>query len=371
MRVAGIVAEYNPFHIGHAYHIARTRESATHIVASAQSHIVAVMSGHFAQRGDIACMTKWGRAETALRCGCDLVLELPLPYCLAGAQTFARGAVSVLHALGCIDTLSFGCETADLNLLRAAAHATYRPELAQWMRPYLAKGATFAAARERAIRDADGEAVADVLRSPNNILATEYIHALEELGSAIVPLPIPRAGAAHDEAGAPGGAFASASQLRGMLRTGQIEKAQPFMPPAAFEILAREIAAGRAPCGIAQIERAILALLRRTEPEQLADLPDLSEGLEHRLARAIRGSGALDELYARMKTKRYTLARVRRLALAAALGLGRRDGEGGEGKKGEKSGGEKRARCAEAKCAHRGKVAVLDYVESCEMLTRM
>ena len=320
MRLAGIVAEYNPFHGGHAYHIALTRESATHTVA--------VMSGHFVQRGDIACMSKWARTEAALRCGCDLVLELPLPYCVAGAQTFARGAVFILHALGCVDILSFGCETDDLKLLQAVSRAAYRPELIQRMHPYLAQGRTFAAARELAIREMNGEAVIAVLRAPNNILSIEYLHALDELGSPIAPLPVPRAGAAHDETGSPSGVFASASQLREMLRAGRLEEIRPYMPSTAFNILAWETAAGRAPCGIARMERALLALLRRASPEELAVLPDLSEGLEHRLFRAIRESGSLDELYARVKTKRYTLARIRRLVLSAALGIGRRDSEG-------------------------------------------
>ena len=226
MATAGIVAEYNPFHRGHAWHIARTRRTL-----GADTAVICVMSGHWVQRGECALTDKWSRAALALSGGADLVLELPTPWAMASAESFARGAVGLLAATGVVDVLSFGSETGELAPLRAAAAALDGSDYPERLRAGLARGLSFPAARQAAVG-------ADCLASPNDNLGVEYLRALPP---GMEALTIPRRGAA--------------------------------------------------------------------------------EGLPARLARSARTADSLEDFYARAKTKRYPHARLRRLALAAFLGL--------------------------------------------------
>ncbi len=314
MQVAGIIAEYNPFHNGHAYHIAQTRRAGA-------THIMAVMSGNFVQRGEPAVLEKRARAEMALLGGADLVLELPMPWCCARAQDFARAGVTLLHATGCVQTLAFGSECGDIERLQHAARALDTPQLRECLRDFLAQGLPLAAAREKAAAQCLGEKAASLLRGANDALALEYLRALEHVHSPIRPLAIRRAAAAHDSAGMSGG-FCSASHLRSLLLQGN-PAWSGAMPAQAVEILLREMAAGKAPICYPVLETAILAQLRRMTPEDWAALPDISEGLEYRLYRAARYAASLEEFFIAAKTKRYTHARIRRLALHAFLGVTR------------------------------------------------
>ena len=178
MSTAGIVAEYNPFHNGHAYHIARTRENGA-------SAVVCVMSSWFVQRGETALMHPNARARMALMNGADLVVSLPVPWACAAAQTFARVAVGLLDAMGCVDTLSFGSECADVSLLRAASRAVDDYTVRESLRANLLSGVSFASARQRAVEELDPR-VASVLSSPNDTLAVEYIRAIDTLKSELV-----------------------------------------------------------------------------------------------------------------------------------------------------------------------------------------
>lgn len=316
MRVGAIVAEYNPFHNGHAYQIAETRRLGA-------THIAAVMGGHFLQRGDAASFDKWTRARAALDGGADLVLELPCPYALASAEFFARGAVELFDALGCVDLLSFGSESGDLPLLEAAARAADEAQQGQGLQTYLKQGFSYPRARQAAVADLCGAATAAVLAAPNNTLGVEYLRALHRLQSPIQPVTIPRRGAAHDAAQAQGG-FASASLLRRRL-AGPPEGLRDFVPPAAHSLYCEQLAAGHAPGSLPRLEVAILSRLRCMTPAQLGACADLSEGLENRLYAAARRAGSLRELFEAVKTKRYPLARIRRSVLACFLNIPRED----------------------------------------------
>ena len=190
MSTAGIVAEYNPFHNGHAYHITRTRENGA-------SAVVCVMSSWFVQRGETALMHPNARARMALMNGADLVVSLPVPWACAAAQTFARGAVGLLDAMGCVDTLSFGSECADVTLLRAASRAVDDYTVRESLRANLLSGVSFASARQRAVEELDPR-VASVLSSPNDTLAVEYIRAIDKLKSDLTPFAVKREGAGQD-----------------------------------------------------------------------------------------------------------------------------------------------------------------------------
>ena len=314
---AGIIAEFNPLHRGHEALIRAARESGA-------SHIAVVMSGDFVQRGEPALLSKWERAETALRCGADVVVELPLPWAMAGAERFALGGVFLLAQLGC-QRLCFGSECGDAGALERLAELLLSPAFSAQVKAEVSRGITFAAAREDAVRILAGEEAAALLQSPNNTLGVEYLKAARTLGVPLEPFTISRVGAGHHDA-APAGGIMSATALRGRIVRG--ENWEPYVPEQAVPVLRRALAAGICPAEVSRMERAILARLRTLGPEELARLPDVSEGLENRLFSAIRRAGTLSELYALLKTKRYPLARLRRLVLSAFLGVTAQDGEG-------------------------------------------
>ena len=299
METAGIVAEYNPFHRGHAWHIAETRRRL-----GGDAPVVCVMSGHWVQRGECALADKWLRAALALDRGADLVVELPTPWAMASAESFARGAVSLLAATGVVDVLSFGSETGELAPLEDAAAALDGPGYPERLRAALGRGLSFPAARQEA-------AGAACLSAPNNNLGVEYLRSLRALGSTIRPLTVPRQGVGHD--GPAAGGFASASELRRLLRAGRGEEAAPYLTaPWSGEL-----------ADMQHIERAVLSRLRTMGEGDWAALPDGggAEGLPSRLAKAAREAVSLEDFYTRAKTRRYPHARLRRLALAAFLGL--------------------------------------------------
>lgn len=315
MRAAGLIAECNPFHYGHARLIAQMR-------ASGAESIVAVMSGNFVQRGEPALLCDRRRAEAALRCGVDLVLQLPVPYALSGAQRFARAGVAALAALGCVETLWFGSECGDLALLQKAAALTEDAAIRPALRAGLDRGLPFAAAREAAVRGID-PAAADVLQGPNNNLAVEYLRALAEIGG-MEPRTIRRAGAAHDAA-APVAGEASASAIRALLIAG--EDWQPYLPSASAAVLTAAIEAGEAPVTPSAFDGIALAMLRLL-PDLTANAPDCAEGVERRLVAAAQSATSIEALLTAAKTKRYPLARLRRLLWTALIGITEADAAG-------------------------------------------
>ena len=179
--LSAIICEYNPFHYGHQYHIKETRKQGA-------THIAAIMSGHFVQRGEPALLNKWARAEMALRNGVDLVLELPTPWAMASAEFFAAGGVALANAMGCVDSLSFGSESGNLSGLQAAAQALTLPDTLAMTKTYLKEGMPYAQAHVSAMRHISGEKAAGLLREPNNILAISYLKALTCSQSGIRPL---------------------------------------------------------------------------------------------------------------------------------------------------------------------------------------
>lgn len=293
MRTVGIVAEYNPFHAGHAYHIAETRRVV------GECAVMAVMSGSFVQRGDCAIADKWTRARAALEGGADLVLELPTVWAVSSAERFAGGAVELLAAAGVTDFLSFGSECGGADRLRQVAACLDSPDYRAELRRFLDQGLPFAVCRQAAVTELLGEEAASLLSRPNNNLGVEYIRALNALNSGIQPVTVPRVGAGHD--GGDHGEYPSASHIRGEMLAGRL----PADNPASLRFA----------------ERAVLARLRAMTISDFEALPDSGEGLAVRLYDAARQAVTLDELYDLAKTKRYAHARIRRMVLWAALGL--------------------------------------------------
>ena len=192
MRTAGIICEYNPFHRGHAWHLAQTKR-----LLGENTAIVCVMSGHWTQQADCAIADKWTRARLALMGGADLVLELPTPLAAASAETFARGGVEVLAATGVVDVLSFGSECGDVEALQRAAACLDAPEYPAALRVRLEQGKPFAACRQAAVEALAGPESASLLRKANNNLGVEYIRAIRALDARMTPMTVLRRGAPH------------------------------------------------------------------------------------------------------------------------------------------------------------------------------
>lgn len=315
MKICGIIAEYNPFHAGHAYHIRATKE-----LLGPETAILCVMSGNFVQRGEAAILEKYRRARAAARSGADLVLELPLSAALSSAEGFARGGVGLLAALGCVTHLSFGSESGDLTLLRETARLLQSEALIPGLRAGLRDGLSYAAARQQALR-AFSPARAALLDDPNNTLGIEYLCALRALGSAIEPVTVARRGAAHDAPELAVGAYPSASALRARIRAGGASAYLPYLPAASAEELFTALNEGEAPAALQNCETALLAHFRRFDPEQLLAYTDGDEGLASRLHQAIRTQTDFDGICAAAQTRCYPLARIRRALLRLYLSL--------------------------------------------------
>lgn len=311
MSVAGIICEYDPLHTGHAYLMEQARRAGAEAV-------VCALSGNFTQRGGFAVTDKLSRAEMAVLCGADLVLEAPTVWAMSTAERFAQGGVDILTRTGVVTELVFGSECGDITALRRAADALESPEFAAALAALPEDGRTFAARRQAAVATLLGTEGAAVLERPNNTLAVEYLRAIRRLGSPLEARTVRRAGAQHGQEAF--GGFASASYLRRLLAAGEIERAAAYMPPAAAEILRREQAAGRV-TDPALCERAILSRLRTMTADDWQRYDGGGEGLGNRLYQASRTGGTLEEVLAAAKTKRYPLARLRRMVLAAWLAL--------------------------------------------------
>lgn len=308
MPVAGVICEFDPFHLGHARLLRELRAEL-----GAETAVVCLMSGNYVQRGAPALFDKYARARAAVSCGADLVLELPLTRAVSSAEGFAGGGVEILDRLGIVDALCFGSESGDLRALKEVAAALRGAEYEAALRRLLREGRSFAACRQEAVRTLCG-ADADRLSDPNDNLGVEYCKALLKRESKIRPLAIRRPGAYHEET--PDPENPSATAVRALFARGGDWRA--YVPPEAAAVFqtaaAHTMAAG---------ERAVLARLR-TLPEDF-ELPFGAEGLSNRFRSACREEASVEAVCAAVKSKRYALARIRRMVLCAYLGLSASD----------------------------------------------
>ncbi len=311
-KICGIISEFNPYHLGHQTLVNQTRQAGA-------THIIAIMSGNFVQRGEPACFDKWVRTKAALSAGVDLVIELPLPWAIAGAEIFAKGGITLANATGCISQLSFGSECGDITKLKNLANLLLTPDFSVSLQEQLKKGVSFATARQQAAANLTNQETAALLEQPNNILAIAYCKALKDANSSIVPFTIKRVGAAHNDAQPPQGLIASASQIRHMIFINQPFNA--YIPKKTCSYLHEALCAKTAPASLHTLETAILAKMRTMTINEFSKLPDVSEGLEHRLYQGSKIASDLESFYRQVKTKRYSHARIRRIVLSALLGV--------------------------------------------------
>ena len=292
-----VICEFNPFHYGHKYII----ETARRITGEP---VVAIMSGSFVQRGEPAVTDKLERTRAALGNGASLVIELPAVYAVANAQRFAGGGARIANALKGVNYLAFGCESDDISLLKRAAAAPSDLRVQSLIKKKMQQGDYYPRALKNAVREALGDETADFLKTPNNILAAEY---LRQLDKRIKPLPVKRIGAAHNSQKL-SGKFASASHIRELLRNGK--SAQGFLPEIPKEITYPQ-----------RLDTALLYKMRTISAQELRALPEVGEGLENRILAAAKTAVTAEEIISAVKTKRYTHARIRRILTCALLGI--------------------------------------------------
>lgn len=321
-KVLGIVAEYNPFHNGHLYHLNESKKQ------SDADYSVCVMSGNFTQRGDTAIIDKWSRTEMALKNGIDLVIELPVVYSISSAENFAYGSMSVLDKLGIVDTVSFGSEVGDLTILDSIAEilCTEPKEYVSLLNHELSRGISFPKAREKALLMYlnDIRKYANVLSNPNNILGIEYLKALRNLKSNLTPMTIKRKDSDYNST-AIKDVFASSTAIRKIItKPSSLSK---VVPEETFSIIDNKIKHGQIVNGLSTFEKEILYKLRIMPVEWIADLPDVSEGLEHAIKNAANSCNNVADLVSLVKSKRYTQTRIQRILLYALLDITKQDME--------------------------------------------
>lgn len=312
MRIVGVIAEYNPFHNGHAHHLARARQ------ASGADYVIVVMSSCFTQRGEAALLSPAARARMALACGADAVFALPACWAVRDAEHFALGGVSLLNSLG-VNAISFGAEDADLDHLTACARMLEQPDAAftAALQRQMSCGLPYPAA----LSAAAGEIMpghGTLLSSPNNTLAVCYLRAMMRLNAPLDAYPITRSADYH--ATGLGDAFPSATALRGAIHRGDWSGCAANLPAPAYAILREAALAGRI-LHPAALDQALLYRLRSMTDTDWAALPELSEGIEDRLRAAARSASTRDSMLLAAKTRRYPHARLSRLCTHALLGV--------------------------------------------------
>ena len=323
-KVLGIIAEYNPFHNGHLFHLNESKK------LTGSSYTVAIMSGNFAQRGNTSIIDKWSKAKSAIECGVDLVVELPVLYSTSSAENFAEGAIKILDSLKVVDYLSFGAETADINLLNNIATVLNEEpkEYKSLLSEELKKGLSYPKARENALMIYlnDIKKYSNVLSSPNNILGIEYIKALKKYNSIIQPIAMPRHESGHNDLNYHGN-IASSTAIRNITQNNGFDILRKLMPEPSYTNLIKNIKVGHVVPDLSVFEKEIIFNLRKMSIYDISQLPDVSEGLEFAIKNAANSCNSLVELLNIIKSKRYTQTRIQRILLYSLLGITKKDME--------------------------------------------
>lgn len=301
MKIAAVIAEYNPFHTGHRHHIERTRE------ITGADCVVAIMGGNFTQRGESAILEKQYRAQAALNSGVDIVVELPGLFTVRNAQVFADAGVAIAHGMGA-DVLSFGCETDDMDYLYRILEAEKACDAE--LRAALAEGKSYARARGEAVAQRLG-LTPEELNRPNLTLALEYIRALQKRDSAVQPMAVQRVGEYHS--GDMDVVFPSASAIRAAARDGQdVYGFLPGLPAGAQFMRSME-----------ELDAVYMYAIRNMQPETMANVCDANEGIEYRVCKLSTQCTGRMQLLDALKCKRYTMAHLSRLLTQAVCGVTR------------------------------------------------
>lgn len=335
-KVLGVIAEYNPFHNGHLYHLQKSKELTN------ADYTIAIISGNFTQRGSTSVIDKWAKTQMALNNGIDLVIELPVLYSISSAENFADGAIKILSSLGIVDYLSFGSETSDIHLLNDISNilCDEPKDFKIALSEELKSGLSFPKARENALikwfqlKDTisssklknNNSTIRDILSSPNNILGIEYLKALHKYNSSIKPVCISRYEADYNSTTITNN-IASATAIRNLILSKDYNTIKNLIPTSSYSTLTNCLNEGHIVPSLSCFEKEIIYVLRKMDIEEIANLPDVSEGLEYTIKKATNSCNTLSELINLVKSKRYTSTRIQRILLYALLGITKDDME--------------------------------------------
>lgn len=321
-KVLGIVAEYNPFHNGHIYHLKKSKQLTN------SDYTIAIISGNFTQRGDCSLIDKWSKAKMAISNGVDLVIELPTIYATSSAENFAYGAMKILNSLKIIDYVSFGAETADIFTLEkfASVLSDEPKEYKKILSKELNNGISFPRARQNALTSylKLNRKISSMISSPNNILAIEYLKALKTLNSTISPILIERIENNYNDEKILG-SIASATAIRNSILDDSFVKIYNTLPKSSYEILEENLEKGHLIPDLSNFDDIILYNLRSMSISDLLNIPDVSEGLEFALKKASNSCNTIEELINIVSSKRYTKTRIQRILIYILLGITKKD----------------------------------------------
>lgn len=310
MKIAAIISEYNPFHNGHKYQVDKIRE-----MLGEDTAIIAIMSGNFTQRGEIAIADKTVRAAAAVECGVNLVLELPFPFSMSSAEFYAKSGVEIANEIGVVDYLAFGSESGNINELSDIASITataeYQLELETLMSSSEYKEYGYPQLCEIALTTLYGKELDRDVFSPNNILGIEYIKAISAKKSSIIPITIKREGAGYLDYFNPMAEIQSATAIREQIAL-SIETALDFVPETARMIYSEAIKNDKMPSDIKYLDMAVIASLRLNSSSESSDIQDAKGGLYNRLCEMSAEATSISSLMSLTETKKYTKARIRR-----------------------------------------------------------
>ena len=323
MRVAGIIAEYNPMHNGHIYHLEKSRE------ISKADFVVAVISGNFTQRGEPALLDKWTRSRIAVENGADLVLEMPFVFATGSAETFARGGVGILEGLGIVDALCFGSESADCSELQFMADflKNESPEFRMYLKKHLDMGISFPKARELAVNECLGMDAGKLLKNPNDILAIEYLKQIRSM----TPVAIERKGSYSSEKLPEDqllqATYPSAMAIRKAVFCGELPEVEQFVPKGTFEELRVLFDMGGGFTAPTEKNKLMnyYDLLRSSilssDAPELAQIEGVTEGMENRIKKEVRLHSDMDSFADALKSKRFTRTAINRMLIHILTGL--------------------------------------------------
>ncbi|HZK34497.1 MAG TPA: nucleotidyltransferase, partial [Bacillota bacterium] len=322
----GIIAEYNPFHLGHLYHLEESKKLIN------PDYTIAVMSGNFTQRGEPALIDKWLRTEAAIRSGIDLIIELPAVYATQTAEIFAYGGVQLLNHTGLVTHMSFGSEVGSLEPLKTIADILLAEDdqFKRLLRVSLKKGLSFPVARQDAIIKslsqlglAQGQAkqISEIVSGSNSILAIEYLKALKRTKSQIEPLTIRRKSSEYKSIQIQEDISSATSIRREIYDHGLSNIVKATMPTNSYGVLSNAIKYNKGPSKVSKLDSLVLGLIRRSDSKEISSWMDVEEGLENRIKASAHKASSISDLLEMMQTKRYVNTRLKRILLNGLLNL--------------------------------------------------
>lgn len=317
MNTVGMIVEYNPFHNGHLWHLQEAKR------CSGAQYAIGIMSGNFVQRGEPAIADKWSRAALAVKAGVDLIIELPTVFAVRSAQYFASGGIQLLDRLGVVEHICFGTENPDLSALTLAAEALNEKAVITAMLQKMKTGQTYAASLTSSL-STESKVTESILRTPNNLLAIEYLRAISNYSPRLRPHVIQRLHANYHDKSITAD-IASATAVRTVLLQNQMlipnSAAWRCLPANCSNQLNHLVSEGKAPVGLSAFDNIILAKIRSMSPDELALLPEVAEGLHNKISAAAYKATTANELLIYIKSKRYTLTRLQRILIYVLLGI--------------------------------------------------